>query len=185
MLCATSKKMTLATRRIIPKLVIFVIVASSAIAQPKHLTEDRSVFPNPERGFYLYQPLDRLDVSVAGLRDERGITLVWGSVPAAPRAKSRRTSSRASNAASTRRRRPAPRSSCADGHVCPGGDYTTYEDPALEIIEGHMAHSPRSSRATPAASRFSRPASPAPGANGTAPRSRATRSCKRASSCTC
>lgn len=129
--------------RIIPKLALFVALAPCIVAQIKHLTEDTSVFPNPERGFYSYQQLDSLDADVAELRDEHGITLVWGKISLGPHRATRELP--ADFLARLQRGFDLAQEAGAKvivrgeyGHVGPGGDYTTYEDPALEIIEAHM-----------------------------------------------
>lgn len=136
--------MPLSKIRIIPKLFLFIAISTGISAQTKHLAEDTSVFPNPERGFYSYQQLDRLDASVGQLRDERGITLVWGKISLGPYRTTREIP--ADFIARLQRGFDLAQEAGAKvivrgeyGHVGPGGDYTTYEDPALEIIEAHMA----------------------------------------------
>ena len=40
---------------------------------------DESIFPNPERGFYIYPNSHELDSDIGSRRDE-GYSLVWGRV---------------------------------------------------------------------------------------------------------
>lgn len=98
---------------------------------------------NPERGFYLYNNLLNLSREI-GRRRAEGHTLIWGKIPLDP----------------YREQAPLPQAvldSLTQGFTTarssgmkvivrasygargPGGDYTTYEDPAQETIEKHIA----------------------------------------------
>ena len=44
-----------------------------------HYEPDASIFPNPERGFYIYTNLHELDPAIGKRRDE-GHTLIWGRI---------------------------------------------------------------------------------------------------------
>jgi hypothetical protein len=130
--------------RYVALLSVIVLFAVCLPAQTRHLAEDVSVFPNPERGFYFYQQLDRLDASVNRLRDGRGITLIWGKISLGPFRTTREIP--ADFIADLERGFELAQEAGAKvivrgeyGHAGPGGDYTTYEDPALEIIEAHIA----------------------------------------------
>lgn len=117
--------------------------ATTLAAQTFNLKEDDSVFPNPERGFYYYQSLDTLDDTLPRLRDDRGISLVWGKItleayretpvlPAELIASYQRGFDRAQAAGTKVIVR------VNYGINGPDGTYKTYQDPALEIIEGHI-----------------------------------------------
>ena len=108
-----------------------------------HLEEDLSTFPNPERGFYSYQSLSAPSDEWEDLR-KTGISLIAGKL----------------QLEAFREVKVLPQALLDDvragfararecglkvivrvnyGHRGPGGDYTTYEDPAEEIILDHMS----------------------------------------------
>lgn len=105
--------------------------------------EDDSVFPNPERGFYFYQSLDNLDHSVLSLRDERGMTLIWGKISL----DDYRETEVLPDSLLENLQQGFDLARMAGAKVIvrikygfkgPDGTYRSYEDPALEIIEGHI-----------------------------------------------
>lgn len=129
--------------RLVANLLFALLIPLGVFAQTTHFLEDSSAFPNPERGFYSYQKLDELDDSTAELRKEHGITLIWGKISLEPYREAREIPEaflirlqRGFDLAQKVGAKVIVRAEY--GHAGPGGDYTTYEDPAMEIIEGHM-----------------------------------------------
>ncbi|MBK1827646.1 DUF4832 domain-containing protein [Haloferula rosea] len=107
------------------------------------LKQDHSDFPNPERGFYSYQSLSAPSDEWKELR-KKGISLIAGKlqleayreVEALPQTlldevRAGFTQARACGLKVIVR--------VNYGHRGPSGDYTTYEDPAGEILLAHMS----------------------------------------------
>ena len=108
-----------------------------------HYEPDASIFPNPERGFYIYTNLHELDPAIGKRRDE-GHTLIWGrifmeayrEVPFLP--ESFLTAVENGFAiARDQGMKVIVRGSY--GFKGPGGDYTSYEDPPKPNIKNHIA----------------------------------------------
>lgn len=119
------------------------LIPVGVFGQTTHFVEDPSAFPNPERGFYSYQKLDELDDSTAELRDKHGITLIWGKISLEPYRETpeipKEFLARLQRGFDQAQKVGAKVIVRAEyGNIGPGGDYTTYEDPAKEIIKGHM-----------------------------------------------
>lgn len=103
---------------------------------------DAAVFANPERGFYIYTNLDRLDSDIGSRRAE-GLTLVWGRInmeafrdaPALPPAFLEAVSN-GFDIARDQGMKVIVRG--AYGSKGPGGDYTSYTDPPKEHIKAHI-----------------------------------------------
>lgn len=124
-----------------------VILATAAAGQDTGVqridyAEDTGVFPNPERGFYLYQNLARLGDEVARMR-ERHLTLLWGKIDLEPfrevpllPAEFLTKLDQGFIGAQEAGAKVIVRASY--GHRGPGGDYRTYEDPPLDVVRGHI-----------------------------------------------
>lgn len=103
---------------------------------------DESIFPNPERGFYIYSNLHELDSDIGSRRDE-GYTLVWGrvymqayrDVPFLPQSFLAAVES-GFTIARDQGMKVIVRGSY--GFRGPGGDYTSYQDPSRRNIENHI-----------------------------------------------
>ncbi len=123
------------------------LFASSTQAQPAfhsvRYTESSTAVANPERGYYLYNNLLQLSSDV-GRRRAEGYALIWGKIPldayrqqpALPKAV---LDSLRAGFATARHGGMKVIVRASYGSRGPGGDYTTYEDPAQAIIEGHIA----------------------------------------------
>jgi hypothetical protein len=103
---------------------------------------DESIFPNPERGFYLYSNLLELDTDIGRRRDE-GHTLVWGRVDM--RAYRDVLSLPPSLLAAVDNGFTIARDQGMKvivrgsyGSKGPGGDYTSYQDPPRRHIKNHI-----------------------------------------------
>ena len=123
-------------------MVILAAAITSVGATEIAFEEDTSVFPNPDRGFYLYQNLASLSDEVNKMREEN-LTLLWGKIDLEPyRTTAELPASFLAKlqtgfeSAQTAGVKVIVRASY--GHRGPGGDYTTYEDPATAIIRGHL-----------------------------------------------
>jgi len=107
------------------------------------LTEkDNTLFPNPERGFYLHRNLAEPNSEWESLR-EKNITLLWGKIDLTPyREKASLPQSyldqlqKGFDTAAKHGLKVIIRASY--GHKGPDGDYKTYRDPAAEIIATHI-----------------------------------------------
>ena len=107
-----------------------------------HYEPDESIFPNPERGFYIYSNLLKLDPDIGRRRDE-GYTLAWGQirlrahrdVPHLPQSFLAAVDS-GFNIARDQGMKVIVRGSY--GSRGPGGDYTSYQDPPRGHIENHI-----------------------------------------------
>ncbi|MBT3343847.1 MAG: DUF4832 domain-containing protein [Gemmatimonadetes bacterium] len=104
---------------------------------------DESIFPNPERGFYKYMNLHELDPEIGALREAEGITLVWGRIHMAAYREEEFLPAdflahveRGFQIARDQGMKVIVRGSY--GSRGPGGDYTTYADPAEAIIRNHI-----------------------------------------------
>jgi hypothetical protein len=103
---------------------------------------DESPFSNPERGFYLYSNLLKLDDDIGGRRED-GHTLIWGridmreyrDVPSLPESFLAAVDS-GFIIARDQGMKVIVRGSY--GSKGPGGDYTTYQDPPQGHIESHI-----------------------------------------------
>lgn len=103
---------------------------------------DEAVWPNPERGFYQYTDLSRLDPDIGRIRED-GLSLVWGKIDmeayrdrdALP-ADFVAAVEAGFNTARDQGLKVIVRGSY--GFKGPGGDYTSYEDPPLARIKGHI-----------------------------------------------
>lgn len=129
--------------RLALSLLITLLIPWGVLGQTTRFIEDLSAFPNPERGFYSHQRLDELDESTATLRSENGITLVWGKISLEPYRETRAIPeaflARLQGGFDLAQKAGVKVIVRAEyGHIGPGGDYKSYEDPAKEIIEGHM-----------------------------------------------
>ncbi|NKB65461.1 MAG: DUF4832 domain-containing protein [Candidatus Latescibacteria bacterium] len=104
---------------------------------------DETPVPNPERGFYHYTNLARLDPDVGRIRAD-GLTLIWGQIlledyrdsPSLPSAFLQALES-GFDIARQQGLKVIVRGSY--GHKGPGGDYTTYADPPADHIKKHLA----------------------------------------------
>ena len=103
---------------------------------------DGSIFPNPERGFYIYSNLLKLDSDIGRRRDE-GHTLIWGQI----RMKAYRDTAYLPQSflaavdsgftiARDQGMKVIVRGSY--GSRGPGGDYTSYQDPPRRHIKNHI-----------------------------------------------
>ncbi len=123
-------------------------IATGVLAQPvgdvaavRH-AESSDVFANPERGFYLYNNLLQLSPDI-GRRRAEGYALVWGKIALdayrdqadLPQAV---LDSLNAGFATARHGGMKVIVRTSYGSRGPGGDYTTYEDPAQDIIERHI-----------------------------------------------
>lgn len=118
-------------------------VSADSVIVTSYEVDDR-LFPNPERGFYRYTSLHELDPGIGAIREDEGITLVWGRIMMR----------------SYREEEALPASFLADvesgfgiardqgmkvivrgsyGSRGAGGDYTSYTDPPTEIMRQHIA----------------------------------------------
>lgn len=104
---------------------------------------DDSPFPNPERGFYSYQSLDNLNPSIFTLREDRGITLVWGKISL----NAYRETEILPDALIEKLQQGFDLARMAGvkiivrikyGNEGPDGSYRSYEDPEINIMEGHI-----------------------------------------------
>ncbi len=114
-----------------------ILGASPAVA----IEEDFSLFPNPERGFYSYRDLASPG-DLSGLRAQN-ITLMWGRIlltdfrETAKLPKGYLDALQAGfDAAQESGLKVIVRGSY--GHIGPGGDYTTFQDPDGDIIKRHI-----------------------------------------------
>ncbi len=123
-------------------MVILATATTGLAAAELTFTEDDSVFPKPESGFYLYQNLANPSDAVATMRD-RNLTLLWGKIDLEPY----RTTSDLPQTFLDQLEKGFETAQAAGvkvivratyGHKGPGGDYQTYEDPETDIIRGHM-----------------------------------------------
>jgi|APSaa5957512622_1039677.scaffolds.fasta_scaffold14596_2 hypothetical protein len=107
-----------------------------------HYELDESIFPNPERGFYIYSNLLKLDADIGSRRDE-GHTLVWGQI----RMRAYRDSLSLPQSflaavdsgftiARDQGMKVIVRGSY--GSKGPGGDYISYQDPPRVHIKNHL-----------------------------------------------
>ena len=103
---------------------------------------DESIFPNPERGFYIYSNLLKLDADIGSRRDE-GHTLIWGQI----RMRAYRDTLSLPQSflaavdsgftiARDQGMKVIVRGSY--GSKGPGGDYTSYQDPPKRHIKNHI-----------------------------------------------
>ena len=107
-----------------------------------HYKPDESIFPNPERGFYIYSNLLKLDSAIGNRRDE-GYTLIWGriqmkayrDVPSLPQSFLAAVDS-GFTIARDQGMKVIVRGSY--GSRGPEGDYTSYQDPPRRHIENHI-----------------------------------------------
>ncbi|MGJ8724663.1 MAG: DUF4832 domain-containing protein [Roseibacillus sp.] len=105
--------------------------------------EDEGIFPNPERGFYFFQDLALSPGDWNAVRKEKGISLIGGKVVLE---KFREVAVLPDSfvekvEAGFKKARQSGMKVVVRvnyGHKGPGGDYKTYEDPAKEIILGHI-----------------------------------------------
>jgi hypothetical protein len=103
---------------------------------------DESIFPNPERGFYIYSNLLKLDADIGSRRDE-GHTLIWGQirmrayrdVPSLPDSFLAAVDSGFAIARDQGMKVIVRGSYGSRG---PGGDYTSYQDPPKAHIKNHI-----------------------------------------------
>lgn len=107
------------------------------------ITEERGLFPNPERGFYYFQDLANPSGDWKHLRGEKGVTLVAGKVKLdafreVPKLLEGYLEKLAAGFVKAREAGVKVIVRVDYGHKGPGGDYTTYEDPVKEIILGHI-----------------------------------------------
>ena len=118
-----------------------VCLAILCVSRAVGLEEDFSIFPNPERGFYSYRNL----ASPGDLSELRAqnITLMWGRIlltdyrETAKLPKDYLDALQAGfDAAQESGLKVIIRGSY--GHIGPGGDYTTYQDPDGDILKGHI-----------------------------------------------
>ena len=108
-----------------------------------HYEPDASIFPNPERGFYIYTNLHQLDPAIGRRRDE-GHTLVWGQismqtyrdVPSLPESF---LAAVENGFAIARDQGMKVIVRGSYGFRGPSGDYTSYEDPPKPNIKNHIA----------------------------------------------
>lgn len=125
-------------------LLILVIHISSTFAQIQtyQYQESFESFPNPERGFYRYTSLHRLDPTIGRIRNE-GHSLIWGKVDLQPYRNSPTLPprflaevSKGFQIARQQGLKVIVRGSY--GHRGSGGDYRTYQDPPKQNIERHI-----------------------------------------------
>jgi hypothetical protein len=102
-----------------------------------HYEVGDSIFVNPERGFYQYTDLARLDADIGSVRQEKGITLVWGRITLTPYrdegflpADFLADVQRGFDTARDQGMKVIVRGSY--GSRGEGGDYTTYTDPPIQ-----------------------------------------------------
>ena len=108
-----------------------------------HYEPDASIFPNPERGFYIYTNLHELDPAI-GKRRSEGHTLVWGrifmetyrEVPSLPESF---LAAVENGFAIARDQGMKVIVRGSYGFKGPSGDYTSYEDPPKPNIKNHIA----------------------------------------------
>ncbi len=108
-----------------------------------HYEPDANIFPNPERGFYIYTNLHQLDPAIGRRRDE-GHTLVWGQiamqdyreVPSLPESF---LAAVENGFAIARDQGMKVIVRGSYGFKGPSGDYTSYEDPPKPNIKNHIA----------------------------------------------
>ena len=124
------------------EMVIFATATTAFSTSEITFTEDDSVFPKPESGFYLYQNLADLNDGVTKMRD-RNLTLLWGKIDLEPY----RTTADLPQSYLDELEKGFETAQAAGvqvivrasyGHRGPGGDYQTYEDPEISVIRGHM-----------------------------------------------
>lgn len=104
---------------------------------------DERIFPNPERGFYIYTNLHELDPDIGSRRDE-GHSLVWGRVHMAAYRDALSLpesflTAVASGFATARDQGMKVIVRGSYGFKGPDGDYTSYQDPPRRHIENHIA----------------------------------------------
>jgi hypothetical protein len=122
---------------------LFAALALPLSAATTRLAEDKRAFPNPERGFYFYHALAEADPFVKTLREERGITLLWGKITLTPWRETARLPdeflARLQAGFDLAREAGLKVVVRAEyGDAGPDGRYTSYQDPKIEIIEGHI-----------------------------------------------
>ena len=128
------------------RLAVAFLLAAFALplsAATTRFVEDTAAFPNPERGFYFYHSLAETDPMMNTLRNERGITLLWGKIALKPWRETARLPDEfldrlqaGFDAARAAGLKVIVRAEYGDAG--PDGRYTSYEDPKIEIIEGHI-----------------------------------------------
>ncbi len=108
-----------------------------------HYEVGDSIFVNPERGFYQYTDLARLDADIGPVRQEKGITLVWGRITLTPYrdegflpADFLADVQRGFDTARDQGMKVIVRGSY--GSRGEGGDYTTYTDPPIQNLRNHV-----------------------------------------------
>lgn len=123
---------------------IFMATACTWGAPVFHLEEDESVFPNPERGLYLYQSLHDLDDTLEQRCEKEGITLVWGKISLEPFREEKNLPGdflvqlqEGFDAAQNAGAKVIVRAEY--GEKGADGKYTSFQDPRPEIIEAHLA----------------------------------------------
>ncbi|MBQ39362.1 MAG: hypothetical protein CME04_23515 [Gemmatimonadaceae bacterium] len=104
---------------------------------------DDSLFPNPERGFYRYADLPGLSADIGAIREQEGITLVWGRISMAAYRQDELLPNdflaRVEQGFQTARdqgMKVIVRGTY--GFEGPGGDYTSYTDPPIHNIRRHV-----------------------------------------------
>jgi len=107
-----------------------------------HYELDESIFPNPERGFYLYNNLLKLKADIGSRRDE-GHTLIWGQIQMRAYRDSlflpqSLLAAVDSGFAIARDQGMKVIVRGSYGSKGPGGDYTSYQDPPKEHIKNHL-----------------------------------------------
>ncbi|HUF63758.1 MAG TPA: DUF4832 domain-containing protein [Verrucomicrobiales bacterium] len=124
------------------EMVILATATTGITAAEITFVEDKTLFPKPESGFYLYANLAGLGEEVQTMR-ERNLTLLWGKIDLQPYAGTAELPEdfllqleagfESAQAAGVK---VIVRASY--GHLGPGGDYRTYEDPEIAVIRSHM-----------------------------------------------
>lgn len=129
-----------------PALAWCLVLAVASVCQSQIKTtdyqEDKGGFPNPERGYYVYTDLHKLDARIGRIRNDAH-SLVWGKINLEPYRNSRALPKSFLNKISAGFRiardqgvKVIVRGSY--GHKGADGDYTSYEDPPMDHIKNHI-----------------------------------------------
>ena len=109
---------------------------------PGHVSHRLKAMPCQNQGFYLYKNPHRLEPDVGDAR-RQGLTLVWGKIDLTPFREQPELPAdfltrldAGFDIARNQGMKVIVRASY--GHQGAGGDYSTYEDPAEEILLGHI-----------------------------------------------